>query len=74
MNQKEQEMDDKRLKRLRLERYYGNKEAVQLLVGWCKDNKRNSVPMETLENALDAFTMSYEDLKKVVEEENNGKN
>ena len=67
-------MDDKRLKRLRLERYYGNKEAVQLLVGWCKDNKRNSVPMETLENALDAFTMSYEDLKKVVEEENNGKN
>lgn len=67
-------MDDKqlkRLRRLRLERYYGNKEAVQLLVGWCKANKRNSLPMETLESALDAFTMSYEDLKKVVEEEKN---
>lgn len=65
-------MDDKRLKqlrRLRLERYYGNKEAVQLLIGWCKQNKRNSVPMETLESALDAFTMSYDDLKKVLEEE-----
>lgn len=56
-------------KRLRLERYYGNKEAVQLLVLWCKQNKRNSVPMETLQNALDAFTMSYDDLRKVVEEE-----
>ena len=65
-------MDDKRLKqlqRLRLERYYGNKEAVQLLVGWCKDNKRNSIPMETLESALDAFTMSYNDLREVLEEE-----
>lgn len=56
-------------KRLRLERYYGNKEAVQLLVGWCKDNKKNSVPLETLESALDAFTMSYNDYKKVLEEE-----
>lgn len=56
-------------KRLRLERYYGNKEAVQLLVLWCKQNKRNSVPIETLQNALDAFTMSYDDLRKVVEEE-----
>ena len=62
-------MDDKRLKRLRLERYYGNKEAVQLLIGWCKDNKRHSVPMETLESALDAFTMSYDELRKVLEEE-----
>lgn len=65
-------MDDKQVKqlrRLRLERYYGNKEAVQLLIGWCKDNKKNSVPMETLESALDAFTMSYDDLKKVLEEE-----
>jgi hypothetical protein len=56
-------------KRLRLERYYGNKEAVQLLIGWCKDNKRNSIPMETLETALDAFTISYNDLRKVLEEE-----
>ena len=65
-------MDDKRVKqlrRLRLERYYGNKEAVQLLIGWCKDNKKNSVPMETLESALDSFTMSYNDLREVVEEE-----
>lgn len=56
-------------KQLRLERYYGNKEAVQLLIGWCKQNKRNSIPMETLETALDAFTMSYNDLRKVLEEE-----
>ena len=65
-------MDDKRvkqLKRLRLERYYGNKEAVQLLIGWCKDNKKNSVPMETLESALDSFTMSYNDLKEVLDED-----
>ena len=61
-------------RRLRLERYYGNKEAVQLLVGWCKANKKNSVPMETLESALDAFTMSYEDLKKALEEDDNGRN
>lgn len=66
-------MDDKhdrQLKRLRLERYYGNKEAVQLLIGWCKENKKNSVPMETLEIALDEFTMTYNDYKKVLEEEN----
>lgn len=56
-------------KRLRLERYYGNKEAVQLLVLWCKQNKRNSVSMETLQNALDAFTTTYDDYKKVLEEE-----
>ena len=56
-------------KRLRLERYYGNKEAVQLLVLWCKQNKRNSVPMETLQNALDVFTTTYDDYKKVLEEE-----
>lgn len=56
-------------KRLRLERYYGNKEAVQLLVLWCKQNKRNSVPMETLQNALDALTTTYDDYKKVLEEE-----
>ena len=55
-------------KRLRLERYYGNKEAVQLLVLWCKQNKRNSVPMETLQNALDAFTTTYDDYEKVLEE------
>lgn len=65
-------MDDKRVKqlrRLRLERYYGNKEAVQLLIGWCKDNKKNSVPMGTLESALDAFTASYNDLREALEEE-----
>lgn len=56
-------------KRLRLERYYGNKEAVQLLVLWCKQNKRNSVPMETLQNALDAYTITYNDYRKVLEEE-----
>lgn len=56
-------------KRLRLERYYGNKEAVQLLVLWCKQNKRNSVPIETLQNALDAFTTTYNDYKKALEEE-----
>ena len=56
-------------RRLRLERYYGGKELAQLLVAWCKDNKKNSVPMETLESALDAYTMSYEDLKKVLENE-----
>ena len=56
-------------KRLRLERYYGNKEAVQLLIGWCKQNKRNSVPMETLENALDSFSTTYNDYKEVLEEE-----
>jgi len=59
-------MDDKRL---RLERYYGNKEIVQLLVLWCKQNKRNSVPMETLQNALDALTTTYDDYKKALEEE-----
>jgi hypothetical protein len=56
-------------KRLRLERYYGNKEVVQLLVLWCKQNKRNSVPMETLENALDSYNTTYNDYKKVLEEE-----
>lgn len=56
-------------KRLRLERYYGNKEAVQLLVGWCKANKRNSVPMETLENALDSYNTTYNDYKEALEEE-----
>lgn len=56
-------MDDKRL---RLERYYGNKEAVQLLIGWCIDNKRNSIPMETLESALDAFTMTYKDYREAL--------
>ena len=56
-------------KRLRLERYYGNKEAVQLLVLWCKQNKRNSVPMETLQNALDTYTITYNDYRKVLEEE-----
>lgn len=58
-------------KRLRLEKYYGNKEAVQLLVLWCKQNKRNSVPIETLQNALDAFTTTYNDYKKALEEERN---
>ena len=56
-------------KRLRLERYYGNKEAVQNLILWCKQNKRNSIPMETLESALDAYTMTYNDYRKALEEE-----
>jgi hypothetical protein len=62
------------VKKLRLERYYGNKEAVQLLIGWCKQNKRNSVPMETLENALDSYNTTYNDYKKVLEEENDTNN